>query len=492
MRILYIDIDSQRPDHLGCYGYHRGTSPNIDRIAAQGMRFENVYASDAPCLPSRTALWSGRHGIHTGVINHGGTAAEPFVEGPRRRFSSTLGRTSWMRCLRDLGHKTVTISPFGERHSAWHWYANFNEIFNTGVSGNERADQIFPVADKWLRENAREENWFLHVNFWDPHTPYRTPTAYGEPFADAPLPAWLTEEVRQRHWGGAGPHSAREIPGFTDQPYGDWHRQPWKADSMQAVRKMFDGYDTGVRYADDHIGRLLNTLADQGVLDETVIIISADHGENLGELNIYGDHQTADQFTCRVPLIVKWPGITSAGGVDSALHYQFDFAATMIELLGATVPKNWDGRAFAEAFKRNEQSGRDFLVLSQGAWSCQRSVRFDDRLCIRSYHDGYHGFPDVMLFDLQFDPHEQHDVASQRPELVGRAMTMLDEWHVEMMRTASHPTDPMWTVLREGGPFHTCGNLSRYAQRLRDTGRSKWAEELLQKHASECDPAQQY
>jgi arylsulfatase A-like enzyme len=75
LRILYIDLDSQRPDHLGCYGYHRNTSPNVDRIAAQGVRFDNVHVSDAPCLPSRTALWSGRHGIHTGVINHGGVAA---------------------------------------------------------------------------------------------------------------------------------------------------------------------------------------------------------------------------------------------------------------------------------------------------------------------------------------------------------------------------------------------------------------------------------
>ena len=67
MRILYIDIDTLRPDHLGCYGYHRDTSTNIDRIAAQGARFENCYAPDAPCLPSRSALWSGRFGYHTGV-----------------------------------------------------------------------------------------------------------------------------------------------------------------------------------------------------------------------------------------------------------------------------------------------------------------------------------------------------------------------------------------------------------------------------------------
>ncbi|MFN2111024.1 MAG: sulfatase-like hydrolase/transferase, partial [Anaerolineae bacterium] len=84
MRILYIDIDTLRPDHLGCYGYHRNTSPNLDALAQNGVRFKNCYTSDAPCLPSRTALWSGRFGFHTGVVNHGGTAAQPFVEGPSR------------------------------------------------------------------------------------------------------------------------------------------------------------------------------------------------------------------------------------------------------------------------------------------------------------------------------------------------------------------------------------------------------------------------
>ena len=74
MRIIYIDVDSLRADHLGCYGYHRNTSPNIDAIARRGVRFSDCWASDAPCLPSRTALYSGRFGIHTGVVGHCGTA----------------------------------------------------------------------------------------------------------------------------------------------------------------------------------------------------------------------------------------------------------------------------------------------------------------------------------------------------------------------------------------------------------------------------------
>lgn len=488
MRILYIDIDSLRPDHLGCYGYHRNTSPNIDRVAAQGVRFTNCHVSDGPCLPSRSALFSGRFGIHTGVVNHGGTAADPFVEGANRGFRSRLGTTSWMAGLRQAGLKTVTVSPFGERHSAWHWYAGFSEVYNTGKSGQERADEIGPVALDWIDRNAKSDNWFLHVNFWDPHGPYRTPDDFGDPFADEPLPAWLTEEVRQQHWRGCGPHSAQEISGFAPAPEQRFRRQPRQADSMEAVRAMFDGYDTGILYADLYVGRLLNALADQGVLDDTVLIISADHGENLGELNIYGDHQTADRCTLNVPLIVRWPGLGTAseGRVDSALHYQVDWAATTLALLGRPVPPSWDGVSFADAFRSGQCEGRDFLVISQNAWSCQRSVVWDDLLCIRSYHDGYHAFPEVMLFNRVEDPHEQHDLAGEKPGEVARALGMLDAWTAQMLRTATHPQDPLWTVIREGGPLHTRGQLPRYLQRLRETGRADYADRLAAAHPTEA------
>lgn len=485
MRILYLDVDSLRPDHLGCYGYHRATSPNIDRLAREGVRFDQCYATDVPCLPSRTALFSGRFGIHTGVINHGGVAADPFIEGPGRLFRSTLGRTSWMWALRQAGLRTITVSPFGERHAAWHFYANFNEIYNTGKGGGERADEVTPVALDWLARNAKADDWFLHVNLWDPHTPYRTPAAFGDPFRDDPLPAWLTEDVRASHWARCGPHSAQEIIGYGANP-SRHPRQPFQAATMDDVRAMFDGYDTGVRYADEHIGQILNALADQGVLDDTAIILSSDHGEHLGELNIYGDHQTADNCTTHIPMIVRWPGLPGSGRVDGALHYAPDIAATTIELAGGAVPPNWDGAGFAPAFRAGGEQGRDFLVVSQGAWACQRAVRFDDYLCLRSYHDGYHGFPDVMLFDLAHDPHEQCDLAPERPELVGRAMTLLDRWYGEMMRTAAVGQDPMWTVMAEGGPLHTRGQLPKYLERLRATGRGEWADSLAAAHPREC------
>lgn len=487
MRVIYFDIDTLRADHLSCYGYPRATSPNIDRLAAEGVRFDRCYVSDAPCLPSRTALFSGRFGVHTGVVNHGGVAADFALEGAGRGFFSRLLSTSWPGRMRRAGMYTASISTFGERHSAWHWYAGFREVHNLGMAGMESAHDVAPLAHEWLRKRGRDDDWFLHVHLWDPHTPYRAPADFDEPFADAPTPGWLDEEVRARHWQGVGPHSAREVMGFDVNPQlaEAFPRQPLEMDSMAAVRRMFDGYDTGVLYADHYVGQILETLSEIGVLDETAVLVSADHGETLGELNIYGDHHTADELTCRVPFLMRWPGVGHAGRVDRAFHYQIDVAATVLELLGTRVPSNWDGRSFADALRDGRDEGRDQLVLSQAAWACQRSVRFDRYLCIRTYHDAYHELPEVQLFDVEDDPHEQRDLAAERTDLVAQGLGHLELWHGDAMR--EHPTgvDPMWTVLREGGGFHARGQLQRYLERLRATGRSEQAERLAAAHPGE-------
>src|SRR5690625_2554490 len=109
MRILYLDLDPLRPDHLGCYGYHRNTSPHIDKIAKESIVFTNYYCSDAPCAPSRSALMSGRFGIHNGVVGHGGTAGDMRLEGEKRGTRGKITDESLPSSLRQLGYKTASI-----------------------------------------------------------------------------------------------------------------------------------------------------------------------------------------------------------------------------------------------------------------------------------------------------------------------------------------------------------------------------------------------
>jgi len=485
MRILHIDIDTLRPDHLGCYGYPRATSPHIDALAAEGVRFENCYVSDSPCLPSRAAFYSGRCGIRNGAINHGGKAADPFIPPAERGF--TTFRDRLMVLVRQAGFYPVSVSPYAERHSAFWFYQGFREMINTGFGGMESAEQIIPYALDWLERKGTSDGWYLHVNIWDPHTPYRAPASMGNPFEKDPPPAWMTEDILRRTWDAYGPGCAQEPGGSYTDPsgYRQWPRMPDSISDMATYRKWIDGYDCGVRYADLQVGALVDKLRALGVLDDTLIVVSSDHGENQGELAVFGDHQTADHITNRVPLIVRHPkGLGGRGRVDTGLYYQFDWAATLLEMVGQKVPESWDGRSFFEAFRKEESAGREFLVLSNCAWSCQRSVRWGNYLFIRTYHSGFKNYPERMLFDVARDPHELNDLAPTRPDLVGHAMTCLDAWWADEMRRSPQAVDPLWIVMHEGGPFHaryTSPAFQAYVERLKKTGRAHWAEELIRR-----------
>jgi choline-sulfatase len=124
-------------------------------------------------------------------------------------------------------------------------------------------------------------------------------------------------------------------------------------------------------------------------------------------------------------------------------------------------------------------------VISQAAWTCQRAVRSGDDLFIRTYHDGYHGYAPHMLFDVRADPHEQQDLAPARPDAVRAALGVLDAWRTAALRTSTTGIDPLETVLAEGGPAHTRGQLATYCERLRATGRGHWAEALAIAHPDE-------
>ncbi|MGX4584548.1 sulfatase family protein [Paenibacillus chitinolyticus] len=493
MKVLFLDLDSLNPEHLGCYGYHRNTSPSIDKIAEKGVRFTNYYTSDAPCAPSRTALMTGKFGLNNGLVGHGGTAGDLKLEGIDRELFGELSRAGSLPSYLQLmgGLKTALISPFAYRHSTFSFYAGFNEIYDTGGFGMESAEQVTPVALDWINRNAAtQDDWFLYINFWDPHTPYRAPEGFGNPFENEPLPEWLTEEVLERHKLKVGPHSVNELvidhqaKTYTNSTTPRFPRAPGEIRDMADMRKMIDGFDTGIRYMDENIGMLFDRLEQLGVMDELIIIISADHGENMGHLGIYGEHSTANHGTCHLPMIIRWPGMQS-GLVDEGLHYHLDLVPTFAEMLDLPPMPQWDGTSYAKVLKEGGDYGRDYLVVSQCAHVAQRGVRFGDWMYIRTYHDGFHLFDKEMLYNLREDPYEQYNVAAQHKDICREAVYYLTEWHDNIMMRSGDDVDPLWTVIKEGGPAHAKGYLKAYVQRLEETGRGRHVAELKRRHPHE-------
>ena len=208
LNIIYIMSDDHTRQAISAYSDRYGlTTPNIDKIAEEGVKFTNYYTSDAPCLPSRSAMMSGQFGIHNGAINHGGTNAELKNQGPSRGFVSETARQSLPATLKKAGLWTTYIGGFGERHATYSFYAGFREILDTGKLGQESAEEVTPHALDWIKRNADKDNWYLQINYWDPHTPYRAPEEFGNPFKDAPLPEWITEElIKDQLKNTVGPH----------------------------------------------------------------------------------------------------------------------------------------------------------------------------------------------------------------------------------------------------------------------------------------------
>jgi arylsulfatase A-like enzyme len=488
MRVLYIDIDTLRADHMGCYGYSRNTTPNIDKICADGVRFNQYYCADAPCLPSRASVLTGMFGIRHGAIGHGGTAADRKLTGKDRDFRDSTDQNNFINIFRKAGMHTASISTFAERHSSYWFNAGFKEMYNVGGGGMESGEEVLPVALDWIDRNAENDNWLLHVHLWDPHTPYRAPESFGNPFENEPLDTWIDQKIFDEHLKHTGPHSANEINMYNSDESAQYPRHPGSIKDLAGLKKLFDGYDTGILYADYLVGQMIDKLKSFGIYEDLAIIISTDHSENMGELGIYAEHATADYATCRIPLIIKWNG-AAKGHADNGLHCNVDLAPTVAELLNIKPSKNWDGQSFAKTILTKEDTGRESLVISQMAHVCQRSARFGDWLYMRTYHCGYHLFDDEMLFNIKEDPYEQNDLKAEYPEICAAGAKIILDWHDEMMKksalsssSVSGTVDPLWTVLQEGGPYHTIGALDNYIKRLKETGRSEGADKLEKKY----------
>lgn len=482
MKIIYVDVDSLRPDHTGAYGYARNITPNLDQMAQTSVVFDRYYCSDSPCLPSRTALTSGQHGISNGVIGHFGDDARFRLDAGHAPHPS---RPLLGQALNSAGYTCGAVSSFAERHRAYYFMGNFREnVQVTPDMGDEPAEMITDAALDWIRRHKDTENWYLHVTYWDPHTDYLQDESWtAKAAASGPAPAWPDQEAIDAHAEVYGARSALDLhysggPNKSRVP----HNMPDEIRTRADFEHLINGYDGAIHYWDSEFGRLRQAIADMGLADEVAIVVSSDHGESFGELGLYAEHGLASEPVHRLPMIIHWPGVTDrpgvAGGRNDALLYNIDYAPTILDLLGVDKPEKWQGVSYAPAVRGGKIPSRPYLVWGHGAHTYQRAVRTRDHLYIRTYHPGVFRAELESLFHVTDDPFLTRNLIDTDPELAAQMRSHLFEWLGFYSGSPGSLPDPMQGALQQGPILYN--QPSEYVDHLRNTGRGHLADHLLE------------
>lgn len=490
MRILYCDVDTLRADHTSPYGYRRAITPNLAHLSRESVVFDRCYCSDSPCAPSRAAFTSGQFGITTGAIANFGPATDI------RMFERTRHAPFFGGHLYRNGIYTASISCFPERHMAYWFVGNFREWIKPSLSNgdDEDAATVTAAAIDWLARHGRDDDWFLQVHFWDPHIPYFEPERWVDQAASSgPPPDWPDADTIACHAEAYGPHSALDLY----EGDGSWSIPPPPSPNPttmpDAIRtredfvKLVNGYDGAIAYWDHHLGRLLGALSDLGVLDDTAVVVTSDHGECLGENGCYGDHPMANEASHHVPMVLRWPGVTTRLAEErrhvGGLVHHIDLCPTICELLGIAVPAGWDGRSFAPGVRGEDFAGRDHLVLSHGSYTYQRAVRTREHLYVRTLHPGCWRLEHEQLYAIERDPHMATDLIGSDAETARHLAGLLEQWRQDNLTLTGSSPDPM-EARRYEGPADAF-SVPRYLKRLRRTGRAHLADDLEDRLARE-------
>lgn len=447
MRIIFFDIDCLRPDHLGCYGYNRPTSPAIDSIAEGGVRFENYHCASSPCLPSRTAWASGRFGINNGVISNVGAGVDFHLK-TRDYVGPEPDNEMFMRLLRSSGFDTIAFTNFADRHNAPWFTIGWSEYHTPNLKGgDETAEEVNEPLFRWLKHNARRDDYFLYINYWDAHRCYEMDPSWADRFRDIPVEqVWPDEETIESHQDMEGPFTARGQ--FTDHK-SPFPLMPGSVSCRKDFEHMITGYDAAIAYVDHHVSLVLQELDRQGVLDDAVLIVSGDHGDAFGEHGIYSDHVCADECIHRIPLIIRWPGLSAKNHSSDALLYNVDFAPTLCDILNISVPNDWDGSSFKENIKGEVGLDRDYIVWDHGLYTVQRAVRTRSHLYIRTYDPLMYEFEPEEMYDIVNDPYEVNNLINDKPEIADQCRTYLSDWTEQQKKKGLSKSDPLEEIIEE-------------------------------------------
>lgn len=423
--LILISIDSLRADRVGSYGNKHDTSPTMDRIGRQGLRFTNAYSASSWTLPGHMSMLTGRDVLGHGVISESDRLS-PAVP-------TLAGR------LKNAGLATAAIvsTPvLSARFGFNHGFDSYDDHTIPAPNAfdavkDEPAPTVEKLATAWLREHA-QERFFLFLHFWDVHYDYIPPAPYDTMF-DPDYKGTVT---------GKDFYKDKAINKHLPQ---------------RDLEHLFALYDGEIRWVDDHIARILGVVEQLGLAGKTAVIITSDHGDEFFEHGYKGHGRTLYNEVTHIPLVMYVPGLPGGQVVDTPVSH-VDLMPTALALLGAEAPAGMSGVDILQ--------GGDGSRLRQRAaingWLCNLKVRSD---CLAMQKNDVGTL--IHLFQpLRLEFYAPDDVL-QKKNLAGKS-----EWpRAQQMSLLRSQLNGAWKSYRELGQKRGEAELDAATRdRLRDLG----------------------
>jgi len=415
--IILISVDTLRADHLGCYGYDRETSPNIDSLATDSTQFANVYASSPWTLPSHVAMLTALHGAHHQVY-HDDEKMDPALI----TLADVLRQHHYF-CSAFVGGGFV---------SAAYGFSKGFDTYSEGAGGvfsQSSAELLYDNVSEWLDQNAKDRNFFLFLHTYQPHDPYACPEPYKSMF--------LPEDAKWRHINLLG--------------YLDGKPNIFKKLSEAERQNVISLYDAEIRYTDEKlIGPLIQKLKDTGLYDKTLIVFTSDHGEEFYDHSSWGHgHQLYDE-SLKVPLIIKFPASENRGMRSDTIVSLVDVMPTILEEAGIDFSSlALDGQSLIPVLKGKDKEDRIFLadigdnVLNSHIPQKIATNRNKEKFILNKQFSEedlaffLHPPPEtgpVELYDLADDSREKSNLAHSRANLVNHLIRFIEDLYANVKK----------------------------------------------------------
>lgn len=411
--VVLVAIDTLRPDHLGCYGYPKATSPRIDALAARSVVFDRAIAPAIPTMPSFTTLLTGLHPYRHGIVSH---------IPPSDRLDPRIA--TFPQCARQAGMVTIGIDNLvTQGHGRGSWFARGFDFYSGYLyqpftnQSEQLVDRAIAYADAYA-----DQPFLLYLHLWDPHTPYGPPAPYDT----------------LHYVPGSGAYDLADVKALSPEYY-DAFLAEMRLRHPDDYADVVAQYDGEISYVDVQVGRLMAHLEATGRLDDTAVVLMSDHGECFGEGEIHFDHHGLHDATIRVALMIRTP--ESVPGRCAAMVSTEDIFPTLAELCGWTLPEATPltGHSLASTLAGGPAPERDYLVAVESTRQASLALRTPRwKLIVPIAHDasgnllpdlyGRPRDPRPQLYDLDADPGEWHDVAADHPDVRDRLVALLDTW----------------------------------------------------------------